>query len=52
VNATATPAYLAIHRFRRRRLNDHLMPANKDEAVALVDAYLGRANGSERLAEF
>jgi hypothetical protein len=30
---------------------DHLMPGNKDEAVALVDAYLERANRAERLAQ-
>jgi hypothetical protein len=28
------------------------MPGNEDEAVALVDAYLERANTVERLAHF
>ena len=31
-------------------LYGHLMPGNEDEAVALVDAYLERANTAERLA--
>ncbi len=29
----------------------HLMPGNEDEAVALLDAYLARADTSARLAQ-
>jgi hypothetical protein len=32
-------------------LCEHLMPGNEDGAVALVDAYLERANTAERLAQ-
>jgi hypothetical protein len=28
------------------------MPGNEEEAVALVDAYLGRADAGHRLAQF
>jgi len=30
--------------------NGHLMPGNEDEPLALVDAYLERANSEKRLA--
>ncbi len=32
-------------------LYGHLMAGNEDEAVALVDAYLERANTAQRLAQ-
>jgi integrase len=51
VNAKAITAYLGHASIRTTfDLYGHLMPGNEDEAVALVDAYLERANTAERLA--
>jgi hypothetical protein len=40
------------HQLRSPRSFMVAMPGNEDEAVALVDAYLERANTVERLAHF
>jgi integrase len=51
VNAKAITAYLGHASIQTTfDLYGHLMPGNEDEAVALVDAYLERANTAERLA--
>jgi integrase len=52
VNAKAITAYLGHASIQTTfDLYGHLMPGNEDEAVALVDAYLERANTAERLAQ-
>jgi integrase len=52
VNAKAFTAYLGHASIQTTfDLYGHLMPGNKDEAAALVDAYLERADGGRRLAE-
>jgi integrase len=52
VNAKAITAYLGHASIQTTfDLYGHLMPGNEDEAVALVDAYLERANTSRRLAQ-
>jgi integrase len=52
VNAKAITAYLGHASIQTTfDLYGHLMPGNEDEAVALVDAYLERADSSRRLAE-
>ena len=50
VNAKALSTYLG-HSSIQITLDryGHLMPGNEDEAVALVDAYLERATGTNRL---
>jgi integrase len=51
VNAKAITAYLGHASIQTTfDLYGHLMPGNEYEAVALVDAYLARANTAERLA--
>jgi integrase len=50
VNAKAITAYLGHASIQTTfDLYGHLMPGNEDEAVALVDAYLARANSEQRL---
>jgi len=52
VNAKAITAYLGHASIRTTfDLYGHLMPGNEDEAVALVDAYLERANTDVRMAQ-
>ena len=52
VNAKAITAYLGHASIQTTfDLYGHLMPGNEDEAVALVDAYLERANTDGRLAQ-
>lgn len=52
VNAKAITAYLGHASIRTTfDLYGHLMPGNENEAVALVDAYLARANTDDRLAQ-
>jgi integrase len=52
VNAKAITAYLGHASIQTTfDLYGHLMPGNEDEAVALVDAYLERANTDVRLAQ-
>ena len=52
VNAKAITAYLGHASIQTTfDLYGHLMPGNEDEAVALVDAYLERADSGRRLAE-
>ena len=52
VNAKAITAYLGHASIQTTfDLYGHLMPGNEDEAVALVDAYLERANSEKRLAQ-
>jgi len=52
VNAKAITAYLGHASIQTTfDLYGHLMPGNDDEAVALVDGYLDRANTLQRLAE-
>jgi len=52
VNAKAISAYLGHASIQTTfDLYGHLMPGNEDEAVALVDAYLERANTTRRLAQ-
>jgi integrase len=52
VNAKAITAYLGHASIQTTfDLYGHLMPGNESEAVALVDAYLERANTHERIAQ-
>lgn len=52
VNAKAITAYLGHASIQTTfDLYGHLMPGNEDEAVALVDAYLERANSEKRIAQ-
>jgi len=52
VNAKAITAYLGHASIRTTfDLYGHLMPGSEDEAVALVDAYLERANTDRRLMQ-
>jgi integrase len=52
VNAKAITAYLGHASIQTTfDLYGHLMPGNEDEAVALVDAYLERADTRGRLAQ-
>jgi integrase len=52
VNAKAITAYLGHASIQTTfDLYGHLMPGNENEAVALVDAYLERANTAERLTQ-
>ena len=52
VNAKAITAYLGHASIQTTfDLYGHLMPGNEDEAVALVDAYLERADSGRRLAD-
>jgi integrase len=52
VNAKAITAYLGHASIQTTfDLYGHLMPGNEDEAVALVDAYLERADTARRLAQ-
>ena len=52
VNAKAITAYLGHATIQTTfDLYGHLMPGNEGEAVALVDAYLERANTGERVAQ-
>jgi integrase len=52
VNAKAITAYLGHATIQTTfDLYGHLMPGNEGEAVALVDAYLERANTHERIAQ-
>jgi len=52
VNAKAISAYLGHASIQTTfDLYGHLMPGNEDEAVALVDSYLERANSEKRLAQ-
>jgi integrase len=52
VNAKAITAYLGHASIQTTfDLYGHLMPGNEDEAVALVDAYLERANTPDRLRQ-
>jgi integrase len=52
VNAKAITAYLGHASIQTTfDLYGHLMPGNEDEAVALIDAYLDRANSDKRLAQ-
>jgi integrase len=52
VNAKAITAYLGHASIQTTfDLYGHLMPGNEDEAVALVDAYLERAETAGRLAQ-
>ena len=52
VNAKAITAYLGHASIQTTfDLYGHLMPGNEDEAVALVDAYLERADTGRRLRE-
>jgi len=52
VNAKAITAYLGHASIQTTfDLYGHLMPGNEDEAVALVDAYLERADTRTRLSE-
>jgi len=52
VNAKAITAYLGHASIQTTfDLYGHLMPGNEGEAVALVDAYLERANTHERIAQ-
>jgi integrase len=53
VNAKAITTYLGHTSIQTTfDLYGHLMPGNEDEAVALVDAYLERADTGHRLARF
>jgi integrase len=52
VNAKAITAYLGHASIQTTfDLYGHLMPGNEEEAVALVDAYLGRSNTDARVAQ-
>ncbi len=52
MNAKAITAYLGHASVQTTfDLYGHLMPGNEDEAVALVDAYLERADTGRRLTE-
>ena len=52
VNAKAITSYLGHASIQTTfDLYGHLMPGNEDEAVALVDTYLERANSEKRLAQ-
>jgi integrase len=52
VNAKAITAYLGHASIQTTfDLYGHLMPGNEDEAVALIDAYLERADTARRLAQ-
>lgn len=52
VNAKAITSYLGHASIQTTfDLYGHLMPGNEDEAVALADAYLERANTGERIAQ-
>ncbi len=52
VNAKAITSYLGHASIQTTfDLYGHLMPGNEDEAVALVDSYLERANSEKRLAQ-
>jgi integrase len=52
VNAKAITAYLGHASIQTTfDLYGHLMPGNEEEAIALVDAFLERANTLERLAQ-
>jgi integrase len=52
VNAKAITAYLGHASIQTTfDLYGHLMPGNEEEAVALVDAYLERADTSGRLSQ-
>jgi len=53
VNAKSITAYLGHASIQTTfDLYGHLMPGNEDEAVALVDAYLERADSGRRVAQF
>jgi len=53
VNAKAITAYLGHASIQTTfDLYGHLTPGNEDEAVALVDAYLDRAQTESPLAQF
>lgn len=52
VNAKAITAYLGHASIQTTfDLYGHLMPGNEDEAVALVDAYLERAESHGRISQ-
>ncbi len=52
MNAKAITAYLGHASIQTTfDLYGHLMPGSEDEAVAVVDAYLVRANTQGRLAQ-
>jgi integrase len=52
VNAKAITSYLGHASIQTTfDLYGHLMPGNEDEAVALVDAYLARADTNQRIAQ-
>jgi integrase len=52
VNAKAITAYLGHASIQTTfDLYGHLMPGNEDEAIALVDAYLERADSAARIAQ-